>query len=368
MTLALALTFLIALGVSLISTPLVGRAACAFGVVDLPGERKVNLRANIPLLGGLAVALGLFVGLSSSILAMDTEHSRGHVEAYLIGGTLMLAIGVVDDRWSLQAWPKLGVQLTAAAVALFFGFRVDHLTDPVTLEVWRFPIWLVWAVTAFWIVGVTNAMNLIDGLDGLCAGVGAIVAITLTYIAWQAGMQEGVVVGVALLGALLGFLVYNFPPASIFLGDTGALFTGYCLSLLALEAYQKATVLTFIVPLLALAVPIMDTLLSVMRRVRRRANPLAADRLHMHHRLLESEGSTRAAVLSIYFLTACFCVIAVSFTRLEGYAAVLFLAAVALLTVRLLRNLRFFDTGDVARGSGEGNPEADAARAPGESR
>jgi UDP-GlcNAc:undecaprenyl-phosphate GlcNAc-1-phosphate transferase len=201
-------------------------------------------------------------------------------------------------------------------------------------------------------VGVTNAMNLIDGLDGLCTGVAVIIAATLTYVSWQGGLESGVIVGAALLGALLGFLPFNFPPARIFMGDTGALFIGYCLALLALEGYQKVTVLTFLVPLLALAVPILDTLLSILRRVVRRVNPLAADRMHMHHRLLDAEGSDRAAVLSIYFLTGCFCVIAVSFTRLEGWAALLFLAAVAFLTLRLLRNLGFFDTGDGHGGAG----------------
>jgi UDP-GlcNAc:undecaprenyl-phosphate GlcNAc-1-phosphate transferase len=369
MVLSYALTFLIALAVAAISTPLVSRAAQAFGVVDRPDERKVNRRENIPLLGGLAVALGLFVGLSFALVAMDVPQSKGHVEAYLIGGTLLLALGAVDDRWSLRAQPKLAVQLAAAAVAIGFGFRIDHLTDPMTRQALMFPEWLVWTVTTLWIVGVTNAMNLMDGLDGLCTGIAVIIGLTLTYIAWQAGVGEGVVVGMALTGALLGFLYYNFPPATIFLGDTGALFIGYCLALLALEGYQKVTLLTFIVPLLVLAVPIIDTLLSIARRIRRRANPLAADRLHMHHRLLDAEGSDRAAVLSIYFLTACFCVIAVSFTRLEGYAALLFLGAVAILTLRLLRNLGFFDTGDRARRpAAPAGLEAESARAPGESR
>ncbi len=360
---ALFLVMLLAFGVAALSTPLASRLARSLEVVDRPSERSVNRRRDIPLLGGLAVALGLFVGLSFGIVAMDLPQSRGHIEAYLIGGTLLLAIGVVDDRWSLRAPPKLTAQITAAALAIGFGFRIDHLTDPVSLEVWTFPTWLAWLVTTLWIVGVTNAMNLMDGLDGLCSGIGVIIAATLAYISWQGGLQEGVLVGVALSGALLGFLIYNFPPASIFLGDTGALFIGYCLSLLALEGYQKVTVLTFIVPLLALAVPILDTLLSIARRVSRRVNPLAADRLHMHHRLLDAEGSDRAAVLSIYFLTACFCVIAVSFTRLEGYAALLFLGAVVILTLRLLRNLGFFDTRDGTQEKGGAR-----VRAPGESR
>jgi UDP-GlcNAc:undecaprenyl-phosphate GlcNAc-1-phosphate transferase len=151
-----------------------------------------------------------------------------------------------------------------------------------------------------------------------------------------------VVVGTTFVGALLGFLPHNFLPARIFLGDTGALFIGYVLSLLAIEGYRQGSVLTFVVPILALAVPIMDVALSVLRRLRRHTAVMQADRAHMHHKLLESEGSQRAAVLALYFLTACFCVIALSFTRLQGYASLAFLAAVLALTFRLLRNLGFF--------------------------
>ena len=234
---------------------------------------------------------------------------------------------MIDDRNALSARAKLPFQVVAAAVAIFYGFRIDHLTDPVSLNVWYFPEPVVWIVTGLWIVGITNAMNLMDGLDGLAAGIGCIIGATLTYIAFQADQVVGVFTGLAFLGAVLGFLPYNFPPARIFLGDTGALFIGFNLSLLALEGYRKLSVLTFVVPLLALAVPLMDTTLSIYRRLRRRKSILSPDRQHMHHRLLDSEGSHRSAVLSIWFLTACFCVIAVSFTNLEGTAALIFLGA-----------------------------------------
>jgi UDP-GlcNAc:undecaprenyl-phosphate GlcNAc-1-phosphate transferase len=342
--LTLALVPLLSLVVATVATPLAGRMALAAGAVDRPNERKVSKRSDIPLLGGIAVALAFFVGLSTAITLAQGVPFRGHLEAYLIGGILVVGIGVVDDRWSLRAIPKLLVQIAAAAVAISLGFQIDHFTDPISRDWVALPPWLIWLATTVWIVGITNAMNLIDGLDGLCTGTAAIIASTLTFISWQGGSPSGVLVGLALTGALLGFLRHNFPPARIFLGDTGAYFIGYTLSLLALEGYQKVTLLTFLVPILALAVPIIDTGLSILRRVRRRSNPLAADRDHMHHRLLESEGNERDAVLSIWFLTACFCVIAVSFTRLEGYAAIVFLVAVILLTLRLLRNLGFFDS------------------------
>ena len=224
-------------------------------------------------------------------------------------------------------------------MAITHGFEIFHFTNPFTGQLVQFPVWLVWVSTTFWIVAVTNALNLLDGLDGLASGVSAIMGTTLSIIAYQAGNPFGVLVGVALVGALLGFLPHNFAPARIFLGDTGSLFVGFVLSLVALECYPKVSMITLMVPLLTLAVPLLDTTLSVVRRVRLHAPIFSADRLHMHHRLLASEGSARAAVLQFYFLTAAFCLIAVSFTRLQGIWAAVFLVAVVALTIRLLWNL-----------------------------
>lgn len=342
---SLILAFAVAAGVAALATPVVSRFAKALEVVDRPAARKVNVRPGIPLLGGIAVALGFFVGLSAAVLSTGGElRFAGHMEALLIGGTLVVGLGAWDDRSPLPARPKLLLQLAAAGVAIFYGFRIAYLTDPVTHSHWFLPTWLMVLCSTLWIVGITNAMNLIDGLDGLCAGVGVIIGATLTIICWQGGEWMGVTFGVALVGALLGFLPFNFAPARIFLGDTGALFIGYALSLLALEGYRQASLLTFLVPLLALAVPLLDTGLSVVRRLRRRAPIFSADRHHMHHRLLQFQGSQRSAVLSIYFLTACFCVIALSFTNLRGYVSVVVVVVVILLTFRLLRNLGFFET------------------------
>lgn len=346
--------FVTALLVTALATPMAGRLALALDIVDRPNERKVNRRPDIPLLGGLSVGLGCFVGLGVALLMLpEDEQLSRHLEALLLGGTLMLGIGAIDDRLGLGAVSKLVVQLAAAAAAIGFGFQIDHVTDPITGTSWHFPVWAIWVATTLWIVVVTNSINLIDGLDGLCTGVSAIIAATLTLIAWQGGHLPGVATGIVLVGALLGFLPFNFPPARIFVGDTGALFIGYTLALLALEGYQRVTLITFLVPLLALAVPLMDTGLSIVRRLRRREHIMKADRLHIHHRLLsEYKGSHRQAVLSLYFLTGCFCIIAVSFTRLHGYAAIVFLVVVLLLTLRILRNLGFFDVAE----EGEAHP------------
>jgi UDP-GlcNAc:undecaprenyl-phosphate GlcNAc-1-phosphate transferase len=331
-----------ALVTAAVATPLAGRLSLAFGAIDRPNERKVSVRANIPRWGGLAVGLGCFVGLAVALLMLGDAAGdlAADLEAFLAGGLLVLAIGALDDRWSLSAWPKLVVEIAAAAIAFSAGLRIEHVTDPITGQVWYFTPWLSWALTTGWIVVVTNSFNLIDGLDGLCTGVSAIIGTALTILAFQGGQPVGLVFGVALVAALLGFLPFNFPPARIFVGDTGALFVGYSLSLLALVSYQRVTVVTFLVPLLTLAVPLLDTGLSILRRLRQRSNVMMPDREHIHHRLLKDfQGSHRPAVLSLYFLTACFCLIAISFARLQGYAVIIFLVVVLALTWRILRNL-----------------------------
>jgi UDP-GlcNAc:undecaprenyl-phosphate GlcNAc-1-phosphate transferase len=336
----LALPFALAAATAAAATPLVRRAALARGIVDQPSPRNVSQRAGMPLLGGLAVALGFVAGLALALLLGGEIATRGHLGGLALGAGIMLGVGIVDDRRGLGAWPKVLAGAVAAAIAIGSGFNIAHVTDPISRTSFMLPDWLSWVVTLAWILGITNAINLIDGLDGLAAGVGAIIGTTLTVICWQAGMYLGVFVGLALVGSLLGFLPFNFAPARIFLGDTGALFIGYVLSLLALEGYRQMTLLTFVVPLLALAVPILDTLLSILRRLRLGAPVFSADRQHMHHRLLASAGgSHRSAALQFYWVTAAFCLLAVSFTRLRGVVAAACLVAVALLTLRLLRNL-----------------------------
>jgi len=329
----------VAFGTALCLTPLVGRLALRLGIVDRPNERSVSRRQNIPLMGGLAVAAGLGASLAVSSWRNSIEVAPTHLGGFLLGGSLILVLGIWDDRYGLGATAKFAGQGVAALIAVAAGFQMGHITEPISQTTFFLANPVSWIASLLWIVGITNALNLIDGLDGLATGVGAIICLTLTLILWQAGQPFGVSLGLGLLGALLGFLPFNFAPAKIFLGDTGALFTGYTLALLALEGYRQVTVITFVVPLLALAVPILDTALSILRRARKGRSPFRADRLHIHHRLLARRGSARAAVLQFYFLTACFSMIAVSFTDLHGIVAAVCLVAVLLLTLRLLANL-----------------------------
>jgi UDP-GlcNAc:undecaprenyl-phosphate GlcNAc-1-phosphate transferase len=346
---------LAAIAVAALATPWVSRLARALGAVDEPTERSVSLRPGIPLLGGLSVAAGFAVGLAASAASFEAFEATRRLWGLLLGAALVLSLGIWDDRRGLGATTKFSVQAVAALLVVGTGMRIDYVTEPLTRTVLALPVGLGWVVSVVWIVGVTNAINLIDGLDGLATGVGAIICATLTVIAWQGGHVLGVCLGVGLLGGLLGFLPWNFPPARIFLGDTGSLFIGYVLAVVALEGYRQASLLPFVVPVLALGVPILDTALSIFRRVRLRVPIFSADRLHMHHRLLETRGSTRAAVLQFYFLTACFGLIALSFTRLEGAVAIGCLVAVVLLTLRLLWNLgalSFRPAGPAGEGKG----------------
>ena len=320
-------------------TPVAWRLAEKLGILDRPSDRSVAHRAGIPLLGGLAVAGGFVVGLFVALQVDEPPVASSHLMGMLLGGALILALGVWDDRYGLGAGVKFAVQSVAAVIAISSGFQMSHLTEPVSHVTFVFPPVLAWIASLLWIVGVTNAVNLIDGLDGLATGVSAIICAALAVTLAQAAEPFGLCIGLALLGALLGFLPFNFPPARIFLGDTGALFAGYMLALLSLEGYRQVTVITFVVPLLALAVPIIDTGLSILRRARTGVNPFRADRLHIHHRLLARGGSPRRAVLHFYFLTTCFAFIAVSFTNLQGYVAAICLLIVLLLTLRLLANL-----------------------------
>ncbi len=339
---ALILAFCTAGLVAGVLTPLAGKMATLLNVVDRPSERKVNDREGIPLLGGIAVVSGCGLGLIAYYFVADQSqfmNVRDQVASFMAGGTLLVLVGAWDDRFELGAWQKLPFQLLASLIAINSGFVIDYFTNPLTLETHLLPSWFSWLITLGWIVVVTNAMNLIDGLDGLTAGIGVIIAATLGILCFQASQPAGLLISLVMLGALLGFLPFNFPPARIFLGDAGALFVGFGLALISIQGYRKAALLAFIVPLLALAVPLLDTGLSIFRRVRTGKGIFSADKMHMHHLILAREGSHRRAVLWLYFQTLCFSVIALSFSQLRGVSAYIFLAAVIVLTARLLRNL-----------------------------
>lgn len=340
------------LALALVATPLVRRAAIRGGVVDQPDHRRIHARA-IPTLGGVAVALALvgalalFDWISAGAASALLGRFDWGVRYFLIGGMIVLAGGIVDDIYGMPPWAKLTIQIAAAVIAVAGGYGVPAITNPISGG--EIPLGAFGAIfTVAWIVGVTNAFNLIDGLDGLAAGVAFIAAISIIMIAQVEARPDAALLAAAFAGALLGFLRYNFHPASIFLGDSGSQLLGYTLSLLSIQGLQKgATTVVIIVPILALGLPLLDTAVTILRRsvVAGFAAIFRADREHIHHRLVEMGMTQRRAVLVLYGV--CFAFGAVAFLSViaRGPLKGLLLAGVVVAIVLGIRALGYRPNG-----------------------
>lgn len=287
--------------VALVLTPVIRDVFRRRGLVEAPsGGRKIHTEA-IPRVGGIGIAIAYLVAFCGLLLlrfngGTAVWHELGQVMRLLPALALIFAIGLVDDLKGLKAWPKFGLQFVAAGLAYWGGVRVLSLHGH-GLDNW----WWSIPVTVFWLVFCTNAFNLIDGVDGLATGVGLFA--TLTTLA--AGLMQGnyalVLATVPLAGALAGFLRYNFNPASIFLGDSGSYSIGFLLGCFGILWSQKAaTILGITAPLMAFAVPLLDTCLAIVRRFLRLQPIFGADRGHIHHKLLDRGLTTRRAVLVLY--------------------------------------------------------------------
>lgn len=325
--------FLLALLLSLVLTPIAGKLGMAMGAVDLPGERKVHDRP-IPRSGGLVVFAALFLSLAA-IRLVHSDVSRLLVFdlglACFAGGALIaLGLGLWDDVRRLNAWRKLPVQVLAASVAFFGGIALDKFAlfglvvffDPITAYV----------LTVFWFLLFMNALNLMDGLDGLAGGIVFFAALVMVVLALPREDYFTALFFAALAGSVLGFLRFNFHPASIFLGDAGTYFLGYALAGFGLIASVKSQVgAAILIPVLAMGLPLSDTLLAALRRFVQGRHIFQPDSDHIHHRLLHMGLNTRKAVLVLYGLTAILCVLAVVLVNIrdEGSGLLLVLIGAA---------------------------------------
>lgn len=297
--------FVMAFAAAAILTPIARAIAIRLGAFADPSGRHVH-RAPIPRLGGLAVVLGFAVALviianlPASSLGRQLHNSPNLFWGVLLGGAGAAALGAYDDLAGARALHKLLIQMALAAGAFFLGFRIDAVSLPWlgTLDLGL----LALPATMFWFVAVMNAVNLIDGLDGLASGVAFIACVSNFVIGWMNDALLVVLLSAALGGAVLGFLVYNFNPASIFLGDTGSLFLGFVLAATSLlgSSIKSSTTVSLLVPILALGLPIMDTLFAMVRRWLERRPIFAPDRGHIHHKLLDLGLTHRRAVLVLY--------------------------------------------------------------------
>ncbi len=333
--------FLIALFVALIATPAVIVLAAKTGAMDAPDARKVH-KGPMPRIGGLAI----YGGFMAAILAMLnfaelTQEVANGVIGLLLGGTLIVIIGLIDDYKNLPAKVKLLGQILAACVVVYFDVRSDLITDP--LGDYLYLEYLAAPATVFWIVGLTNTVNLIDGLDGLAAGVSTIASITIMLVALQEDVMIVALFTAALAGAALGFLRYNFNPAKIFMGDTGSMFLGFILAGISVIGAVKCTAtIALIVPILALGLPIMDTTFAIIRRYRGGVPIFKPDKGHLHHRLLDLGFSQRQAVLLMYVISALLGLSAVALNEVSGGMSIVIVVCVLLVVFLGARKLGIF--------------------------
>jgi len=327
-------------------TPLATRLAIRLGAVSAPGGRNVNVRA-IPRLGGLAICGAFFSALaalyaSEARAAHVLQDDRQHLLGLALGAAGLCIVGAIDDVRRLPALYKVYAQIAASVVAFAFGFRINAIWLPGFGTLYMGSLAL--PVTVVWIVGITNAINLIDGLDGLAGGVAFCAALTNLVVAVISGNTLVAVVMSALLGALAGFLFFNFNPARIFMGDSGSYFVGFVLGAMSLAGAQIAsTAVSLLVPVLALGLPIIDTLFSMLRRVLEKRSPFDPDRGHIHHRLLDMGLTHRRAVLVLYGMCSIFTGSAIVVALCRTWAVGMALLAATVAVIVLVRFVGYFD-------------------------
>jgi UDP-GlcNAc:undecaprenyl-phosphate GlcNAc-1-phosphate transferase len=319
---------LLAIGV----VPLMRRLALQTGTVDRPAARKIH-SAPVPLLGGAAIYL-------TFILVLFFFGDRNYINEAIgifVGASFMSFMGIIDDRWGLGSYVKLAGQLGAAAILIYSGVKVQ-----------LFDSWLDIAVTLVWVVGITNALNLLDNMDGLSGGVAMIAAIFFTLLAAMSKQYLVGVLAAALAGACAGFLVYNWNPARIFMGDAGSLFLGFMLAAVAIKLRfpSNSTTVTWMIPVLVLGLPLFDTLLVFVSRLRRGKNPLTTPgKDHVSHRLASLLSSRREAVLVCYLIGCGFGLAAIFVSQASWIEAIFVATSLALLGLYGLWRLEFQNGG-----------------------
>jgi len=331
------LVFGVALVFSLLITPFIWKLALRLQ------EPKTKERF-VPELGGIAIFISFMMGLLIAILLSPESFTKleNKLIGLVLGGTTVLLVGVYDDIRGTTCYQKFLGQVFAALIAIYFGFKISMLNnpfgEPIRLGYLSIPL------TLLWIVGISNAINLIDGLDGLAAGVSSVTGLTMFLIATYMGNVPVMFLTAILVGAILGFLKYNFNPAKIFMGDTGSLFLGFLLALFSIQgAYQTSTAVAILIPIIALGVPIVDTLYAIFRRARKGINPLKGDREHIHHRLLNLGLSQKQAVMLIYGVSMMFGIIAFLLTAANDEFTAVLLLIVGIIVFIGVRRLGYIE-------------------------
>ncbi|WP_435168265.1 MraY family glycosyltransferase [Paenibacillus glycanilyticus] len=315
------MTYWLAVGMSAVLTivfvPVMQKIALKYGIVDRPNWRKIHNRP-IPLMGGAA----LYVACVATIIAFQgiTPLSL----SITVGGALLVCIGLMDDASKSKGkdfpiWPRVIIYLSVSMIPLFFGIHMDGIMNPANGHFVGFPVWFDALGTIIWVFALINMINFIDGVDGLASGVCTLSSMTLFVTALIKGQGDIGVTAIIIGGACIGFLIYNFHPARIFMGDAGATFLGYTLAVIAIDgAFKKATFITILVPLLALGLPILDTVIVMLRRLATGKGLHQADKLHTHHALMRW-GLTQVQTVSfMYLIAALFSLLSILLLVMKG--------------------------------------------------
>jgi UDP-GlcNAc:undecaprenyl-phosphate GlcNAc-1-phosphate transferase len=347
--------FLIATIASLVTTPLIRRLCQRLKLLDVPVDGRRIHRTAIPRLGGVAIFLSCLSALSllpfvDNLLTTTLSGFKSEFLTLAIPATLVLLVGIYDDLRGANAVVKF-VSLGLIA-SLFYGMggRIDALSIPFVGSV-ELPVLLSFSITVVWLVGITNAFNLIDGMDGLASGAALFSSLVILGVSVSQERTLMIVVSLVLCGALAGFLRYNFNPASIFLGDSGALFIGFLLAALSVLGTQKATTaVAIVVPILAFGFPVVDTAMTMARRMVSRKPVFQGDKEHIHHMLLARGWSQRRAALVLYGVCAAFGLVALIFpatgSKLTGF--MLFVISVAVIVA--VGHLRYHEVDELRAG------------------
>lgn len=303
---AFALIFGVAFGLALAFTPLARRLGWRYGIVDVPGGRRVHER-TVPRLGGLALYLPFMIALILTLILpqewlppRQDPNELTRLAGVLLGSSFIFLVGLYDDRRELGPIPQLIAQFIAALIAIAFLVFIERVMNPFTDQLTIFPWPFTIAFTLFWIMGMINTVNWLDGLDGLAAGITAVVSIVLAIHMYREGQHSVALLPLALLGCTLGFLPYNFHPAKVFMGSSGALFLGFAVGTLSIVAGAKmATVL------LVMGIPIMDVAWRIFDRLRQGRSSMKRDLGHLHFRLLDM-GLSQPQIVVLYYLFCAF--------------------------------------------------------------
>ncbi|MBN8235115.1 undecaprenyl/decaprenyl-phosphate alpha-N-acetylglucosaminyl 1-phosphate transferase [Halobacillus kuroshimensis] len=315
------------------------KLAVKWKMMDYPELRKIHKEIT-PRMGGLAI----FGGAAAGMLFIRPD--MPYIGPIIIGAFIIVLTGLLDDRYQIRPIFKLGGQVAAAAVLIFSGLKVDVLSIPfIGMVSLSDPISIIF--TFLWIIGITNAINLIDGLDGLAAGVSTISLISIAVMALAIEPQISIVyLCIVLIGSNIGFLFHNFNPASIYMGDTGSLFLGYSMAVISMVGlFKNVTLFSFVIPIIVLAVPVFDTLFSILRRMINKQKIMMPDNKHIHYQILAAGFSHRATVLIIYAFSALFGLLALLFS-LTSFGISLIITFVLLFLLHLFAEM----TGVVYRG------------------